>query len=79
MPDIKYSDVISLFSPFSLQVIELRVNPNANERIRVMGTLDKSCRTASTTANSMDSDTKMKILCSEQNDLKKKLEEVSGI
>ena len=62
---------------FSQQVIELRKNPNPIDRIRVVGTLDKSIRQSSVTPNSMDAEAKMKLLSNEQVQLKKKLEEVS--
>ena len=53
----------------------MRGNPNVNERVRVMGTMDKA-RTASTSIHTFDTDQKFKVLCTEKRDLKSKLEEV---
>ncbi|XP_030849459.1 gamma-aminobutyric acid type B receptor subunit 2 [Strongylocentrotus purpuratus] len=75
---ILFCTTITLCLVFGPKVIELRINPNANERIRVVGTLDKS-RTCSTNAGTMDSECKLRGLAMEKNELAKKLSDQTKI
>ncbi|XP_033638880.1 gamma-aminobutyric acid type B receptor subunit 2-like [Asterias rubens] len=71
---ILFCSTVTLCLVFVPKVIEMRGNPNVNERVRVMGTMDKA-RTASTSIHTFDTDQKFKVLCTEKRDLKSKLEE----
>ncbi|XP_071510393.1 gamma-aminobutyric acid type B receptor subunit 2-like [Diadema antillarum] len=73
---ILFCTTITLCLVFVPKVIELRFNPNANERIRVVGTLDKT-RTCSTNIGTMDSESKLRGLAIEKNELSKKLSDQS--
>ncbi|XP_022094222.1 gamma-aminobutyric acid type B receptor subunit 2-like isoform X2 [Acanthaster planci] len=71
---ILFCSTVTLCLVFVPKVIEMRGNPNVNERVRVVGTMDKS-RSASTSINTFDTDQKFKSLCSEKRELKSKLDE----
>lgn len=69
---ILFCATITLSLVFVPKVIELRINPHANERIRVVGGLDKS-RSVPGNAASITSSAKVRIIAEENTDLRKKL------
>ncbi|XP_038053472.1 gamma-aminobutyric acid type B receptor subunit 2-like [Patiria miniata] len=71
---ILFCSTVTLCLVFVPKVIEMRGNPNVNDRVRVVGTMDKT-RTASTSIHTFDTDQKFKSLCSEKRELKSKLDE----
>ncbi|XP_071853304.1 gamma-aminobutyric acid type B receptor subunit 2-like isoform X2 [Apostichopus japonicus] len=71
---ILFCATITLSLVFVPKVIELRINPHANERIRVVGGLDKA-RSTPGNAASITSSAKVRIIAEENSDLRKKLVE----